>query len=65
MDNLNILDSEDKTTGESPFSSPRGVQDENEILEETELVTLQKEVKNVRTSYIKSALGLGNIGSLE
>ena len=39
MDSLNILD--DKTTGESPFSSPRGEQVENEIQEEGELISLQ------------------------
>ena len=62
MDNLNIL--EDNTTGESPFSSPRG-QVEQEIQEEPELVTLAQEVKENRQSYIKQALGLGQIGTLE
>ena len=47
MDNLNILE-EDKTTGDSPFSSPRGVQEEKEIQELEGAVILQQEVKNIR-----------------
>ena len=64
MDNLNILE-EDKTTGDSPFSSPRGEQEEKEIQELEGAVILQQEVKNIRQTYIKTALGLGNIGTLE
>lgn len=64
MENLNIFE-EDKTTGDSPFSSPRGGKEEQDIQELEGAVALQQEVKNIRQSYIKTALGLGDIGTLE
>lgn len=66
MDNLGILSEDNNTTGESPFSSPRGGgQVEQEIQEEPELQVLTSELKNNRQTYIKTALGLGQIGTLE
>lgn len=62
MDNLQII--EDKTTGESPFSSPR-LGGEGDVQEEPELKTVLEEVKENRKIYIKQALGLDNIGTLE
>ena len=46
MDNLGILSEDNNTTGESPFSSPRGGgQIEQEIQEEPELQVLTSELK--------------------
>lgn len=66
MDNLGILSEDNNTTGESPFSSPRGGGPvEQEIQAEPELQVLTAELTNNRQTYIKQALGLGQIGTLE
>lgn len=64
QDSLAVFDED--TTGESPFSSPRVFgEKEVEIEKEPELIELKEEVKENRVSFLKSALGLGNIGTLE
>ena len=60
--NLTVF--EEKTTGESPFSSPRNFGEE-ETQEHTELKEANEELKQNRDSYIKCALGLDGIGTLE
>ena len=61
-DNLGVF--EEKTTGESPFSSPR-LFGEEKAAEEPELVELKEEITTIRTQLVKEALSLGNIGTLE
>ena len=61
-DNLGVF--EEKTTGESPFSSPR-LFGEEKAAEEPELVELKEEITVIRTQFVKEALSLDNIGSLE
>ena len=68
QDSLQIFDSSyDKTTGESPFSSPRllGEAEKEVEQEQPELKIIKEELKENRQGYIKTALGLGNIGTLE
>ena len=62
-DNLGLF--EDKTTGESPFSSPRLFGEDKATQEEPELVELKEEITEIRTKFVKEALSLGNIGTLE
>lgn len=62
-DNLGLFD--EKTTGESPFSSPRLFGEEGKVTEEPELVELKEEIKVIRTTFVKEALSLDNIGTLE
>ena len=62
-DNLAVF--EEKTTGESPFSSPRLFGEEGKVEEEPELVELKEELKETRTKFVKEALSLDKIGTLE
>lgn len=52
----------DKTTGESPFSSPRNPGESEEI---PELVEIKEEKKTNMVVFVKAALDLANIGTLE
>ena len=61
--NLNVF--EENTTGESPFSSPRLFGESEDAKEEPELKNLKTEVKENRQIFIKTALGLGDITTLD